>query len=280
MQKVLALYPAPNGPSVDDVRGLLFFPSPSQTTGDNATIRVDQNFSQSEILSVRYTFNRYQDPNFDHTDFLSGLGATGTSQQRQNVSLQLTSVIDPKLINNFRLGGNRINFPLTCEGLNVLDSLGLADSYGGGFDLPLPGAAGFGCLILVDRNGSERFSGTYTLGDDVTWARGRHTFKFGVETRDAYSNSTNDFLSRPTVDFNDFANFGGVTAFVTGNPQVDSNSTLQDMVLSLFGTVGSVTQAQFFDRSGNRTAEISADSASKISMHSRRTLSISFLTSL
>ncbi|MGA7766636.1 MAG: TonB-dependent receptor [Candidatus Sulfotelmatobacter sp.] len=99
-----------------------------------------------------------------------------------------------------------------------------------------------------------RFSGTYTIGDDVTWARGRHTFKFGVETRDAYSNSTNDFLSRPTVDFNNFANFGAVTAFVTGNPQVASNPTLQDMVWSLFGTVGSVTQAQVFGKGGNRTA--------------------------
>ena len=89
-------------------------------------------------------------------------------------------MIDPKLVNNFRLGGNRINFPLTCEELNILDSLGLTDSYGRGFDLPLPGVAGFGCLVIVDRNGSERFSGTYTVGNDVTWARGRDTFKFGV----------------------------------------------------------------------------------------------------
>ena len=255
MQKILALYPAPNGPSVDDVRGLLFYPSSSQTTSDNFSVRVDHNFSESETLAVRYTFNRYNDPNFDHTDFLPGLGATGTSQRRQNASVQWTSIIDPKLVNNFRLGGNRINFPLTCAGLNVLDSFGLTDSFGRGFDLPLPGVAGFGCLILVDRNGSERFSGTYTIGDDVTWARGRHSFKFGVETRDMYSNSTNDFLSRPTVDFNNFANFGGVTAFVTGNSQVDSNPTLQDMVWSLFGTVGSLTQAQFFNQSGNRTPD-------------------------
>lgn len=53
MQKILALYPAPNGPSVDDVRGLLFYPSPSHTVSDNASVRVDQNFSQSEILAVR-----------------------------------------------------------------------------------------------------------------------------------------------------------------------------------------------------------------------------------
>ena len=260
MQKILALYPAPNGPAVDDVRGLLFFPSRSpQATGDNVSVRVDHNFSQSEILAVRYTFNRYWDPNFDHTDFLPGLGGTGTSQRRQNASLQLTSVIDPRLVNNFRLGANRINFPLTCEGLNVLDSVGLMDPFGRGLDVPLPGVAGFGCLLIVDRNGSKRFSGTYTIGDDVTWARGRHTFKFGVETRDAYSNSTNGFYSRPTADFNNFANFSSpqfpVTAFVTGNPQVDLNPTLQDMVWSLFGTVGSLTQAQFFDKSGNRTAD-------------------------
>ncbi len=256
IQKILALYPAPNGPKVDDVRGQLYFPSSTQTTGDNFSVRVDHNFSQSEILAVRYTFNRYEDPNFDHTDFLPGLGGTGTLQRRQNASLQLTSVIDPRLVNNFRLGANRINFPLTCEGLNVLDSIGQTDAYGRGLDVPLPGVAGFGCLLIVDRNGSQRFSGTYTIGDDVTWARGRHTFKFGVETRDVYSNSTNDFISRPTLDFNNFANFGGVSALLpTGDPKIDLNPVLQDMVWTLFGSVGSVTQAQFFDKAGARTAD-------------------------
>jgi len=256
IQKILALYPAPNGPRVDDVRGLLFYPSPSQTTGDNINVRVDHSFSQSEILAVRYTFNRYIDSSIDHTDFLPGLGGTGTSQRRQNLSLQLTTVIDPRLVNSFRLGANRINYPLTCEGLNVLDSFGPADPYGRAFDVPLPGVAGFGCLFIVDRNGSERLSGTYTLGDDVTWARGRHTFKFGVEARDAYSNSTDNYYSRPTLDFNNVANYGAYfNAFATGDPAVDSNQTLQDMVWSLFGTVGSVTQAQFFDKKGNRSAD-------------------------
>jgi hypothetical protein len=263
MQKILALYPLPNGPSVDDVRGLLFYPSLSNSTADNVSARVDHNFSRSESLAVRYTFNRYIDSNFDHTDYLPGLGGTGTSQRRQNASLQLTSVIDPRLVNNFRLGGNRINFPLTCQGLNVLDSFGPTDPFGRGFDIPLPGVAGLGCLLINDRDGSKRFSGTYTIGDDVTWARGRHTFKFGVETHDVYSNNTNGFVSRPLLDFNNFSNFGGVPAFATQpnvgcslTPQlVDCLPTLQDMVWSLFGTVGSVTQAQFFDKAGNRTPD-------------------------
>ncbi len=254
IQKILALYPAPNGPVVDDVRAKLFFPSKSITTGDNLSARVDHSFARNETVAVHYTFNRLEDPNFDHTDFLPGLGGTGTLQRRQNASVQLTSVIDPKLVNNFRVGANRINFPLNCEGLNILDSLGLTDSLGRGVDVPLPGVDGFGCLLIVDRNGSKRFSGTYTMADDITWARGHHTFKFGVETRDVYSNSTNDFLSRPTVDFNNFSNFGNAPAFFTGT-QVDAIPTLQNMVWSLFGTVGSVTQAQFFNKTGNRTPD-------------------------
>jgi len=253
IQKILALYPVPNGTS-DGARGTLYYPSPSNTTGDNFSVRVDHNFSSSEILSVRYTFNRYQDPNFDHTDFLPGLGGTGTSQRKQNATLQMTTVIDPRLVNNFRLGANRINFPLTCEGLSVLNSFGQTDQYGRGVDVPLPGASGFGCLLIVDRNGSERLSGTYTIGDDVTWARGQHSFKFGVETRDAYSNSTNDYLSRPTVDYNNFANYG-VPAFMTGTPEADSNQTLQDLVWALYGNVGSVTQAQFFGKNFARSAD-------------------------
>jgi hypothetical protein len=253
IQKVLALYPAPNGPKVDDIRGKLYFPSRSSTTGDNVTARVDHSFTPNQILTGRYTFNYFADPNFAHTDFLPGLGGTGTEQRRQNATLQFTSVLDPNLVNNLRLGANRINFPLTCQGVNVFNSFSVPGSFGRGLDFPLPGLSGFGCLTLVDRNSSRRFSGTYTIGDDVSWVRGKHLFKFGVEIRDVYSNSTNDFLSRPTVDFNNFSNFG-VPAFQTGM-NVDSNSTLQNMVWSLFGVVGSETEAQFFDKVGTRTAD-------------------------
>jgi hypothetical protein len=255
MQKILALYPSPNGPSVDDARGLLFFPSKSNTSGDNVSARIDHNFSQRDTLAVHYSYNQFSDPNYDHTDFLSGLGGTGTSQRRQNASLQLSTIIDPRLVNNFRLGANRVNFPLSCQGLNVLDSFTSLDPYGRGTDVPLPGVSGFGCLLIVDRNGSTRFSGTYSIGDDVTWAHGHHTIKFGVETRDIYSNSTNDFLARPTLDFNNFANSGNqLPAFASGTA-IDGNATLQDMVWSLLGSVGSVTQAQFFNKGGNRTAD-------------------------
>jgi hypothetical protein len=181
IQKILALYPAPNGRKVDDVRSLLYFPSKTDTTGDNVTARVDHNFTPNETLMVRYTFNRFEDPNFAHTDFLPGLGGTGTLQHRQDASLHLTSVLSQHLVNAFRSGANRINFPLVCQGLNVFNSFGPTDLFGRGQDFPLPGLSGFGCLLQVDRDGSRRFSGTYSVSDDLTWVRGRHTWKVGFE---------------------------------------------------------------------------------------------------
>ncbi len=254
IQKILALYPAPNGPSVDDVRGQLFYPSKSTTTSDSITSAVDHKFSANESLAVRYTFNRLEDPNIAHTDFLPGLGGTGTLQRRQNGSVHITSIVGQRIVNDLRLGANRINFPLTCEGRETFDSFSEADPFGRAMDFPLPGVSGFGCLFIVDRDSAKRLSGTYTLGDAVTAIRGRHTMKYGVEFRDVYSNSTNNFVSRPTIDFNNFSNFGA-PAFQTGNPQVDFSATLQNMVWSLFGAVGLETQAQFFDKGGNRTAE-------------------------
>src|SRR5215472_9496798 len=58
IQQILSLYPAPNGPNVDDARGLLYYPSKTTTMADSVTARVDHNFTPNEALMVRYTFNR------------------------------------------------------------------------------------------------------------------------------------------------------------------------------------------------------------------------------
>ncbi len=139
IQSILALYPPPNGPKVDDVRGLLYFPSKTSTTGDNVTARVDHNVTSKQTLTGSYTFNRFEDPSFAHTEFLPSLGGTGTEQRRQDASVRLTSVLSERLVNELRFGGNRINFPLTCEGVKTFNSFGPADPFGRSFDFPLPG---------------------------------------------------------------------------------------------------------------------------------------------
>src|SRR6266849_5752831 len=271
MQQILAIYPKPNGTILDGARGILHFPSHSVANSNNVTGRIDHDFSEQAMLSLRYTFNQYSDSNYQHRDFLSGIGGISTRQHNHNLTARLTSSAAQGLINELHLAFNRLEFPLTCTRANLFDSLsnGL-DAVGRGKDIPLTGnLAGFGCIFLGDTSGSTRNAGTYTAGDNISWVRGRHTIKTGGEYRGVYSNSSNNFASRTITDSAVFSSFGILATTGTGfepNTPSSPNScapqqvlacvTLQDLVWALFGGIDFQTQAQFFDsfNNGNRTA--------------------------
>ncbi|HJY86512.1 MAG TPA: carboxypeptidase-like regulatory domain-containing protein, partial [Candidatus Acidoferrales bacterium] len=271
IQKILALYPSPNGPATDDVRGKLFFPSPSKFNADLFTIKVDHNFTSNEVLSVRYTFN--QSSSTDHNDFLPGsLGAVSSDQRTQSLSIGLTSTLKPSVINELRLGANRTRSPFNCIGQGVFDSFGFKDPLGRGSDFGMPASiAGFGCLALGDSNAQARYAGTYTYKDTLTKILGRHTFKAGAEFRPIYSNSFDDFGARTAYAFNFYSFF--LLPSINLNPALGAcnpldegprpalfaakcgSRTLQDMGWMLFGAVSTQAQNQFFDKAGNRTAD-------------------------
>ena len=255
VQQILAVYPNPNGAELDGARGLLHFPSHSVVNANNITGRIDHNFSEQAVLSVRYTFNHYSDSNYQHEDFLSGIGGVSTLQHNHNLTARLTSTAAQGLINELHLAFNRLEFPLTCTGTTVFDGLNsgqFVDAVGRGFDVPLTGdLAGFGCIFLGDTSGSTRNAGTYTAGDNISRVLGRHTIKTGGEYRSVYSNSSNDFASRTITDSSVFSTFG-IPAAGTGT-SIDQDPTFQNLVWLLFGGVDFQTQAQFFDNAGLRT---------------------------
>ena len=253
MQQILALYPNPNGQILDGARGILHFPSHSLANGNNITGRIDHDFRGGGIISVRYTYNQYSDTNYQHKDFLSGLGGVSTNQHNNNISLTLTSSIRDRITNEVHGGANRLEFPLTCTGVSTFDSLSPAlDAEGRGSDYSMGNGAiaGFGCLVLGDSDGSTRNAGTYTAGDNLSWVMGRHTVKFGAEYRGAYSNSSDNYVDRTLLDSGVFSNFGIPATVGTGFEQ---DPTLQGLVWTLFGGVDLQTQAQFFNTVGTRT---------------------------
>jgi hypothetical protein len=254
MQKILALYPAPNGQILDGARGILHFPSHSLSNGNNITGRIDHDFRGGGILAVRYTYNQYSDNNYRHQDFLSGLGGVSTDQHNDNISLGLTSTFRQTMTNELRLGFNRLEFPLTCTGVSQFNGLSSGlDAVGNGMDFPLPASLnGFGCILLGDSSGSTRNSGTLTAGDSFSWVLSRHTIKIGGEFRDAFSNSSNNYASRTMMDTAVFSNFG-IPSAITTDPALNQDPTLQNMVWMLLGGVDLQTQAQFFNSSGTRT---------------------------
>ena len=268
-QKLLNLFPTGSSP-FDSLRDNLNFGSSSRTVNDNFTVKVDHNLSKNEILSARYVFNRSTDPNPFHSDFLPGLDAVSTYQRTQNLSLNLTSTFSPTLVNELRGGGNRTHLSFACAGTNVFDALNGTDTFGRGADFGLPGLGGpsgtFGCGTLGDSNGQARFTGTYSVSDNLTSIHGKHTFKGGAEFRDVYSNSFNDFSSRLLNTLNYFSS--------TGNPVVNidpanpcnpndavnfvarcGSTELQDLAGLYYGLVGTQNQGEFFNNSGVRTAD-------------------------
>ncbi len=260
VQSILALYPSPNGTILDGARGLLHYPSHSRANANNVTGRVDHDFSEQAMLSVRYTYNQYSDSNYQHEDFvfangIGDIGGVSTLQHNHNLTARLTSTAARGLINELHLAFNRLEFPLICTGTSVFNGLnggGFVDAVGRGFDIPLPGdVAGFGCIFLGDTSGSTRNAGTYTAGDNISWVLGRHTVKTGGEYRGVYSNSSNNFASRTITDSAVFSNFG-IPAAGTGT-SIDQDPTFQNLVWLLYGGVDLETQAQFFDKSGSRT---------------------------
>ncbi|HKM80192.1 MAG TPA: TonB-dependent receptor [Candidatus Acidoferrum sp.] len=255
MKQILALYPAPNGQILDGARGILHFPSHSLSNGNSVTGRIDHDFRGGGILALHYTYNEYSDNNYRHQDFLPGLGGVSTDQHNDNISLGLTSNFRQTMTNELRLGFNRLEFPLTCTGVNHFNALspGGLDAVGNGMDFPLPASlSGFGCILLGDSSGSTRDSGTFTAGDSFSWVLSRHTIKIGGEFHDVYSNSSNNYASRTMMDFSLFSNFN-LPAAVTGTA-ADQDPTLQNLVWMLLGGVDLQTQAQFFNSSQTRTS--------------------------
>ncbi len=261
MQKILALYPNPNGPAViPGLSGTLFYPSASRLQSDAFTTKVDYNLTKQHLLSVRYTFNQQNDPNFNHSDFLpNNLGGTSLYLRDQNAAIGLTSTFTDRLINEFRFGANRSHQEYGCDGAKLFDSFGQIDAVGVGADYYLPfgqqnvsGYDGFGCIYLGDANSQARFTGTYQTLDSLSYSRGRHLFKWGGEFRDIYSNSYDDFGVRTFLNFEGYTT-SGIQALPSTSPLANDPNT-ENAVQALLGYVDTQTQSQYFDKRANRAS--------------------------
>jgi hypothetical protein len=257
MQKVLALYPNPNGPSVDSIRGIYFFPTADPQDSANVTFRLDHHFTDKYTVSARYIYNGLTNGN-SLDEIVPGIGGVATSQQSHNGSLNFIAAFRPNLVNEFNFGLTRTDDLFTCNGSSKVDSVGAVDPFGYGTDYSFALSTGvstianMGCPALGDSNGQARRAGTWFYGDKLSWIRGNHAIKVGGEFRDVYENGYDDFGARPLVDFTAFGNFG--IPIVNCSGSCASDETLQTMAAALLGVVGIQSQTQFYNAGGTRTA--------------------------
>ena len=255
-QKVFSLYPDPNGPAVDSMRGVYFFPTGTPLDSANVTFRVDHRFNEKYSVFARYIYNGLTNGN-SLDEIFPGAGGVATSQQGHNGSFNFIAAFRPNLVNEFRAGLNKTDDLFTCNGTSIFDKNGPADPFGFGTDYSfalsnrVSTISDFGCGALGDSNGQFRRAGTWHVADQLSWVAGRHSVKAGIEFRYVYENGYDAFGSRPTVDFTAFGNFGIPVVKCAG--ACANDEVLQTLAAALLGVPGVQSQTQFFNARGART---------------------------
>jgi hypothetical protein len=182
--RLAALYPHPN-----TTLGGGYLTEPKKTeTQNNFDIRVDQAISSSDTYFARVSYE--DQPSFIPSPFNNALDggsfADGFQEDSyRSVALSETHIFRPTLINEFRLGYNRIN--------SHRFSLNYNENLAAQFNFPgVPFSPGIGGLPELDFSdgtvsiGSSGFlpsvekQNTYLVSDTTTWTHGRHSWKFGT----------------------------------------------------------------------------------------------------
>lgn len=207
--RLAALYP-PAG--VLQPSGNNFLSNPVlKETRNNFDIRVDQKFNDNDYAFFRFS---YEDqprsipgtfPGFaDGGGFFSG----DEENSYRSFATSWTHIFRPQLINEFRLGYNRIN----SRRLQLFANTDVSGQLG----FPgVPFAPGIGGLPQLTFNedgsapqlGSPTFlpslelQNSYTLSDNLTWVKGAHSLKFGTEIRHEEFTIFQPDAARGTLDF-------------------------------------------------------------------------------
>lgn len=203
IRRLLEVIPPPNDFTVSDglnTAGYTFF-APIRTISDRFTLRLDHAFTDRHRLYGVYRFQDFAIRGLiapgEGLQRFPGLGVGGQLFRAQSFSGTLVSTFTPTFINEFRAGFQRtpVRFVPPEEG-------GLAAL---GARLPtlrgLPVSLEFGSFSNPINNFElqQRVAPVYQYTDTVTWIRGNHEFRGGVEVRFIQANSRDTAGVRPTV---------------------------------------------------------------------------------
>jgi hypothetical protein len=223
--KFISLFPLPNAPTSGDT-GFFFFNPKRDGREKYITSKLDHYFSPSTTFFMTYTW----DDTFVGAPDNYGLKDTFAVSTRQYAVLSLQHIFTPTLINNIRggvsrfLGGNAIDGNPHDPRLTDL-SYGFVP--GNPFGQIIVNGVSLGTSTGV-LNGlmssGENFFG-YTspqVFDDVSWTKGRHTIKMGVNFEHIMYN-----INEPNKPNGGWA-FSSIKDFVTGNLSSSTTSFQAD----------------------------------------------------
>ncbi len=189
---------------------------------DQFTMRGDHNISSSSNLFVRYTLN---DNETYSATILPQYQQSGLSRQHNGV-LGHNHVFRPNLINELRLNYNRhrlLQGPAFSFQRNIAEQLGLRNllsrqtQYNALPSVNITGFAGMGGPSVI----TQRVLG-YTILDNLTWIRGAHTMKFGVDLRRNMLDIRNIGAVQGTFAFQGLFTGNAIADYLLGIPRTAS----------------------------------------------------------
>jgi Carboxypeptidase regulatory-like domain/TonB dependent receptor-like, beta-barrel len=204
------LFPLPN---VDGL-GFNFVSNPVRSESrNNFDVRIDQKISDKDYGFFRFSYEDqpsnipgpFFSTNGDGGGFFSGV----EDNAYRSVALSWTHLFHPALTNEFRVGYNRVNSQRLQQNADKTsaDLLGIPGGVPG-----IPEGSDNGGLPQItfsdiSQIGSPTFlpsheiQNTFNFLDNLTWVRGKHSWKFGTEIRTEEFTIFQPAAPRGTLDF-------------------------------------------------------------------------------
>ena len=240
----LNLFQAPSPGSTADLGdGTGFYiAAPTQVTSENYFMtRLDHQITENMRIFARYSFDKDRNvlPNFQG----SAIADEHDVAHRDYSTIQVNNTLRPTLLNSFRFAFNRTfqNF----DDILTTDLSGLPN--GGSFVTGEHfGTISFGSQGLSQQplnflgvdNGAPReyWYNNYQWGDDLTWVRGAHAFKFGVNIERIQDNEITSSNSRGDYTFLDVPGFlvGTPIRFDAPPPGADAYRGLRETMFGVY----------------------------------------------
>jgi hypothetical protein len=194
---------------------------------DQGITRIDHNFGQKDTIYGNYIV----DDNRDQLPFRIVNGASsggnvpvgsGFSDRTRNQqgALTWTHIFNPRLTNEFIFGANRVAnlqaIPATTTSPASLGFTNVNPDDPNGAAPPIMFTSSFN-LGPSPQGPTKLHDVTFHWQDNISWNKGNHALKFGVDVRRVRNNFNFDFFNNGSFDFANFLGAGGFT----GDPLAD-----------------------------------------------------------
>jgi hypothetical protein len=212
-RSIAALFPRANRPG----ESANYVSSPTQEDStDQFDARIDTSVGAGFDLLARYSFadRRLFEP-FSGTGFaaLPGYGSD-VSRRGQNLVVSATKVMSSALVNEARVGYNRVSSNVIPQAGVRNRDVGLEEPWTDPRDvgLSLITVTGYSPIGHEYNNPQHGTTNTIHLADTLSWTRGDHLVKAGFDGRFIHQDAFRDVQARGTLTF---------TGALTGSPFAD-----------------------------------------------------------